>query len=130
MTVRPGPTSPCAAGRWLAVGLALAGCAAAPPLAGAQQAGADDRTGPRASATGPYACVDPSDALARRRLQYEPCRLPLYELPRPEGPDFKEWSRLQPGPTGAPATDPGHAMFWRFPVQGRGPYEVPRHTWR
>jgi hypothetical protein len=43
---------------------------------------------------------------------------------------FDGWSRRQSGTSAHPALERGHAMFWRFPVQGHGPHEVPRHTWR
>ena len=73
-----------------------------------------------------YACVDPTDALARRRFQDEPCTLPMYHLPAAGA--FSESPRLPeyraPGEKGV------HPMFWRFPVQPMGPVEVPRHSRR
>lgn len=77
-----------------------------------------------------YACVDPSDAMAHRWFQDEPCRLPMYHLPRTGVPSVDEPPRRQTYPRRSPGTDGGHAMFWRFPVQPLGPYEVPRHSWR
>ena len=129
MKTSPGPLSVWPRRR-LAVGLALAGCLAWPPLAGAQQAGVEGAKGQPASAARPYSCVDASDVLARPRFQHHPCELPWYELPRLESPRFDGWPRRQSGPAAPPAMERGHAMFWRFPVQGHGPHEVPRHTWR
>lgn len=99
-------------------------------MACAQQPGAEVGDGQRALGARLYVCVDLSDALAHRRLQHEACKLPLYELPRPEAPGLDGLPRGQSGSPGAPARVQGHAMFWRFPVQGHGPHEVPRHTWR
>ena len=113
--------------------LCLAGCAASPVAAWAQGTApeAEKDAGESVAAVRTYACVDPSDALARRRLQSEPCRLPMYELPRPDAPRPEEQPRRPAeSPDDEAARNPGHAMFWRFPVQGHGPHEVPRHTWR
>lgn len=75
-----------------------------------------------------YSCVDPSDVLARRWLQDEPCKLPMYHLPAPGVAGSSEPPRW---PTYPPrSTEGAHTMFWRFPVQPMGPHEVPRHTWR
>jgi hypothetical protein len=129
MKTCPGPLSAWPLRR-LAVGLALAGGVAWPPLAGAQQAGVEGAEARPARAARQYACVEPSDVLARPRLQQHPCELPWYELPKAESPMPGERPRWQSGPSADPAMVPGHAMFWRFPVQGHGPHEVPRHTWR
>ena len=77
-----------------------------------------------------YSCVDPSDALARRKVQDEPCRWPLYHLPATATPGSGEPPRLPNYSPKSSGAEPGHAMFWRFPVQPRGPYDAPRHTWR
>ena len=103
-----------------------------PPTAGAQQPAAPDWNEKSAHAvdTKVYACVDPSDAQARRRLQDEPCKLPMFHLPVPGVSGFNEPSRWPTYPPRSPATEGAHTMFWRFPVQPLGPHEVPRHTWR
>ncbi len=129
MKTGPGPLSPWPRRR-LAAGLVLAGCVAWLPLAGAQPAGVEGAKVQLTSAARPYACVDPSDVLARPRLQQHPCELPWYELPKPESPMFDGWPRWRSGPSAQPAMERGHVMFWRFPVHGHGPHEVPRHTWR
>jgi hypothetical protein len=116
----------------LLLSLCVALGAAWPPTARAQAPAAPDAKVNRAHSVGvhAHACVDLSDALARRSLQDEACKLPLVELPRPAVPRFDERPR-RPAPSPAsPAADAGHAMFWRFPVQGHGPQEVPRHSWR
>lgn len=77
-----------------------------------------------------HACVDPADPVASRRLQDGPCKLPMVQLPFPEDSKSGELPHRQTPATGLSANDRGHAMFWRFPVQGRGPHEVPRHSWR
>ena len=77
---------------------------------------------------GAYSCVDPADALARRTIQAEPCRWPMVHFPATAGAGSGEPRRL---PSYAPKStgSEGHAMFWRFPVQPRAPYDAPRHTW-
>jgi len=74
-----------------------------------------------------YSCVDPSDALGRRWFQDEPCRWPLYHLPVPGSNEPLPLPKYPQPPAGAQA---GHDMFWRLPVQPRGPYEAPRHSFR
>ena len=69
-----------------------------------------------------YSCVDPSDALARRWYQDEPCVWPMYQLP-----EHRPLPRFPQPEEGAQA---GHAIFWRFPVQPMGPHEAPRHSRR
>jgi hypothetical protein len=131
MRPRPGDPSPMTAGRRV-IGLCMALGALWPAIASAQQALVPDSQETHAAAAGDrgYACVDPLDAMARRRFQDEPCRLPSYHLPPREAPKSSESPRRQtPAPASA-ATGGGHAMFWRFPVQGHGPLEVPRHSWR
>jgi hypothetical protein len=83
-----------------------------------------------ASAHAGHACVDPADATARRWLQDGPCTLPMYEAPRAGSRTFGEPAPKSAVPPSPPATMAGHAMFWRFPVQGLGPHEAPRHSWR
>jgi hypothetical protein len=115
----------------IARGLGLALCAASATTAGAQQAGfaqgREDAFRPLDRQS--YACVDPADATARRRLQREPCRLPMYQLPAAEGlaPLAPPLSAALPE---SPVRERGHAMFWRLPVQPRGPHEAPRNSWR
>jgi len=116
----------------IARGLGLALCAASATTAGAQQAsfaqGREDALRPLDRQS--YACVDPADATARRRLQREPCRLPMYQLPVAEAlvsSDSPPRSTSLPSP---PEREGGHAMFWRLPVQPRGPHEAPRNSWR
>jgi hypothetical protein len=77
-----------------------------------------------------YSCVDPSDVMTRRWFQDEPCKLPMVHLPAPGAAESGEPPRRQTLPPRSPATDGGHAMFWRFPVQGGGPHSAPRHSWR
>jgi hypothetical protein len=103
--------------------------AASPSMASAQQPAAPDRNEKNAQAvdTKVYSCVDPFDALARRRLQDEPCKLPSYQLPVPGVAGFSEPPRWPTYPPRSPAAEEAHAMFWRFPVQPMGPYEAPRH---
>jgi hypothetical protein len=116
----------------IAHGLGVALCVVSPRPAGAQSSGVPSGDA-NAAAAGvdpkPYHCVDPADVQARRWLQNEPCRLPLVRLP----PGMALGSQAPPrGPTSLPPLPdrgPGHAMFWRFPVQPLGPYEAPRH-WR
>ena len=80
-------------------------------------------------ATAAYACVDPSDATARRWLQDVPCRPPMFHLP-PESAARLDAQRAWPSyPARAPGPSDGHAPFWRFPVHPLGPNEAPRH-WR
>jgi hypothetical protein len=76
-----------------------------------------------------FACVDPTDAMARRRFQDEPCQLPLYHLPVARGPAVDPATRW-PSYRSRTDADGAHPMFWRFPVQPIGPHEVPRHSWR
>ena len=72
-----------------------------------------------------WSCVDPSDALALRKVQDEPCKWPLYQLPATTGPDSAESPRL-PSFT-SKSTGAGDPLFWRFPVQPMGPFDAPRH---
>jgi len=75
-------------------------------------------------------CVDPADVFARRIPQDGPCVLPLYRLPAADDPTAIEpWRRPLSLPP-LPERELGHALFWRFPVQPRGPYDAPRHSWR
>ena len=108
-------------------GFGLALCAAT--AAGAQQVGSanEDRDAPLAVDRQLHACVDPADATARPRLQREPCRLPMYRLPAAESPASPSRTVILPP---LPERDPGHAMFWRLPIQPRGPYEAPRNSRR
>jgi hypothetical protein len=105
-------------------------CATSPSTANAQQA--PDWTEKYAHPVDKmaYSCVDPADPLARRRLQHEPCKLPMYHLPVTEGPSFDESPRWPIYPPRSPETEGLHAMFWRFPVQPLGPFEAPRHSRR
>jgi hypothetical protein len=107
-------------------------CAVLSATAGAQQPATPDWNDKSALAVGTktYSCVDPADAMARRWLQDEPCKLPRYHLPAAGTPDFDERPSWPTYPPKSPATEGAHAMFWRFPVQPMGPHEVPRHTWR
>ena len=100
--------------------------AALPVTAGAQQPAAADKNAQAGDAK-VYWCVDPFDALARRWLQDEPCKLPSYQLPTTGVPGFSEPPRWPTYPPKSPATEGAHTMFWRFPVQPMGPYEAPRH---
>jgi len=77
-----------------------------------------------------HACADLNDPLARRRLQPEPCILPLVPLPLPVASGTDERPHWPVYPSAPPSANDGHAMFWRFPVQGHSPLEVPRHSWR
>ena len=106
--------------------LCAAWSAASPSIACAQQSAASQWN----EKTKAYSCVDPSDALARRWMQDEPCKLPRYHLPAPGAASFDEPPRWPAYPPKSPATEGAHGMFWRFPVQPMGPYEVPRHSWR
>ena len=77
-----------------------------------------------------YSCVDSTDASARRRVQTEPCKLPMYQLPVTQDPAVhpsRSWPRY---PARSLEADAPHPMFWRFPVQPLGPHEVPRHSRR
>jgi hypothetical protein len=111
------------------VALCVALAAASPSWAGARgsmaPSGKEQRTD--GAATQVYACVDPSDALAHRRMQEEPCRLPMYHWPRTGAPRQDESPHRQTTPRRSSETEAGHSMFWRFPVQPLGPHEVPRH---
>ena len=113
----------------IVVCLCVALFAVSPSLVSAQQPAATDRSEHNAHAANAraHACVDPSDALAQRRLQDEPCKLPRYELPAPEAANEPRWPAY---PSRSPETQWAHTMFWRFPVQPMGPYEVPRHSFR
>jgi len=82
------------------------------------------------SAQAGYACVDPSDALAHRWTQDQPCRLPMIAPPLPGAGAAATSPRWQSPLPAAATADPGHAMFWRFPVQPLGPQGAPRHSWR
>ena len=75
-----------------------------------------------------YWCVDPSDALARRWFQDEPCRWPMYHLSAAAVPSSNEPLPFPKYPQPSAGAQAGHAMFWRFPVQPMGPYDAPRHT--
>jgi len=112
--------------------LCVALYAASPSTASAQQPVAPDWNENYANSVGnkAYSCADPSDAVTRRWFQDEPCKLPMYHLPLPGAPNFGEPPRWPTYPPRSPTMDKGHAMFWRFPVQGNGPHEVPRHSWR
>ena len=107
----------------LAHGLSMALCTAFATTAAAQ----DD---PLPLDRLPYACVDPADATARRWLQREPCRLPLYHLPVAGAAAWPESPLRAASLPARPERGRGHAMFWRLPVQPRGPYEAPRNSWR
>jgi len=112
--------------------LCAALCTVTASMAQAQEPASPDQkqTSSRAAGGEIHACVDPADPAAPRRLQDGPCKLPMVQLPLPEVSESGELPRWQTPRTGLPAKDRGHAMFWRFPVQGRGPHEVPRHSWR
>ena len=112
--------------------LCVAMCAASPSTASAQQPAAPDWNEKYAHPvdTMAYSCVDPSDPLARRWLQAEPCKLPMYHLPVTGGRSFNESLRWPTYPPRSPETEGLHAMFWRFPVQPMGPHEAPRHSRR
>ena len=72
--------------------LCVASCATLPCAANAQQPAApngNDKVA-RAVDTKTYACADPTDASARRRVQDKPCKLPMYELPVTRDPSFAE----------------------------------------
>jgi hypothetical protein len=115
--------------------LCAAGSAALPSIATAQLpvAANESRARPadtQAPDTLARSCVDPSDALARRWMQNEPCQWPRYEWPLSGGQSFTEPQRWPTYPPRSPETAGAHTMFWRFPVQPMGPYEVPRHSRR
>ena len=116
----------------IAHGLGVALGVASPTPAGAQSRAVspDDANAARAMVEQKaYHCVDPADVLARRWPQKEPCRLPLVHLPPGIAlgpPASPRWPTSLPR---LPEREPGHAMFWRFPVQPLGPYDAPRH-WR
>ena len=116
----------------IAHGLAVALCVVSATTAGAQPAGsAPDREAALQQVDGrPYACVDPADVTARRWLQHEPCRLPMFHLPVAEALAPSDLSLRSSSLPARPEREPGHAMFWRLPVQPRGPYEAPRNSWR
>jgi len=109
--------------------LVIAGCAS-PSMAGAQTPAPADQFERHAAVVGAkaYSCVDPSDVLARRWFQDEPCRWPLYHLPAAVVPGSNESLPLPKYPQPPAGVQAGHAMFWRFPVQPMGPYEAPRHS--
>src|SRR6476659_2668254 len=106
----------------LELALLLLGAAwCASPIAGAQTPPADgfQMLAPAVRAEA-YSCVDPYGPLARR-LQDEPCRWPMYQLPSAAGPGSNEpltFPKYAQPPAGPQV---GHAMFWRLPVQPRGP---------
>jgi len=80
---------------------------------------------PRPPAATRFACFDPADPGALRRLQDEPCRPPLLHLPRSTMTEAApNWPSYAPRD---PADVSLHAPFWRFPVQPPGPHEAPRH---
>ena len=111
------------------VSLMVAWCAS---VATAGAHAAPDWIGKNAPAVGAkaYSCVDPSDALARRWFQDEPCRWPMYHLPAAAVPGSGEARSLPSYPQPLAGAQAGHAMFWKFPVQPMGPHEAPRHSWR
>ena len=111
--------------------LVMAWCAS-PSTAGAQTPAPPDQLEKLAPAVGAkaYSCVDPSDALARRSFQDEPCRWPMYHLPAAAVPSSNEPLPLPKYPQPPAGVQAGHAMFWRFPVQPMGPYEAHRHSFR
>lgn len=109
--------------------LCVAACAGSPSTAGAQTPAVLDWNDPGTHAKA-YACVDPADALARRWFQDEPCKLPMYNLPVTGVARFDSPQRWPTYPPRSPEAQDGHAMFWRFPVQPMGPFEVPRHSRR
>jgi hypothetical protein len=118
--------------RLAGAGLCAALCAALWPTLGAGQA---PGTAPTVLAAWPagaalHACADLHDPLARRRLQPQPCALPLVALPLPQAAETGERPPWPAYPSAPPSAMEGHAMFWRFPVQGHSPLEVPRHSWR
>ena len=117
---------------WLPIWLCAAVCAGSPSSASAQQPVAPDGKEKYAYPVDvrAYACVDPSDPTTRRWFQAEPCKLPMFHLPLPGAPYFEEQPRWPAYPPRSRAMQGDHAMFWRFPVQGMGPHEVPRHSWR
>jgi hypothetical protein len=114
------------------VGLCAALGTVSPSLAQSQESVSPERmrTGPHAAGVEAQSCVDPADAAARGRFQDEPCRLPKVRLPHTQASNAGALPRWPSAATESPAKGHGHAMFWRFPVQGRGPHEVPRHSWR
>jgi len=116
----------------IAQGLGVALCVASAMTVGAQSAGsAPDRETALQQVDGrPYACVDPADVTARRWLQREPCRLPMFHLPVAEALAPSDSSPRSSSLPALPERERGHAMFWRLPVQPRGPYEAPRNSWR
>ena len=71
--------------------LVIAWCAS-PSTAGAQTPAPPDQLEKHAPADGAkaYSCVDPSDVLARRWFQNEPCRWPMYRLPAAVAPSYSE----------------------------------------
>ena len=77
-----------------------------------------------------YSCVDATDASARRSVQQEPCKLPMYQLPVTRDATARSSTRWPTYPPKSPEADGAHPMFWRFPVQPGGPHEVPRHSRR
>jgi hypothetical protein len=102
---------------------------ASPLAAGAQTAGAQT-PGAGADSAKAWSCVDPSDVSARRWFQDEPCKWPMYHLPEPSAEAASEPRSLPTFPQPPAGAQAGHAMFWRFPVQPRGPYDAPRHGFR
>ena len=112
--------------------LGVALCVASPTAARAQSTEVlHDNASAAQTAVVPktYHCVDPADVLARRWPQNEPCRLPLVHLPVGVTLGSQAPPRWPTSLPRLPEREPGHAMFWRFPVQPLGPYEAPRH-WR
>ena len=103
---------------------------ASPSTAGAQALAPPVERHAPAVGTRAYSCVDPSDALARRWFQDEPCRWPMYHLPASAVLSSNEPLPLPKYPQPAAGLQAGHAMFWRFPVQPMGPYGAPRHSRR
>lgn len=71
-----------------------------------------------------FVCVDPGDALSRRRLQDEPCRLPTYEASQLKS-SLGEQTRLPTFQRRGPAEDLGHEFFWRLPSPGYRPHGAP-----
>jgi hypothetical protein len=110
--------------------LCVALCAASPSTASAQQApeGTEKYAHPVDEMA--YSCVDPADPLARRWLQDEPCKLPMYHLPVAGARSFDDSPRWPIYPPRSPETEGLHAIFWRFPVQPLGLFEAPRHSRR
>ncbi|HEU5297624.1 MAG TPA: hypothetical protein VFU71_22795 [Burkholderiaceae bacterium] len=115
--------------RALAGGLGVA-CWALTSAVSAQAPSTAERGDSQVQGAMAYACVDPSDASARRRFQDEPCRWPMLHLPVTPSASASEPKRWPVYPPKEPGAQDGHAMFWRFPVQPMGPYEVPRHSRR